>query len=286
MVKKMKKNLILMSLVAIPLLVGCGSGEIEDYIPGDISEDTSIGQDDPTNDTVDTTGNIEMSSLSGDITYYLTQEETAAAAEALVLGEPAEAMPETRVEVFCENNYYFKEYVVENIPTVEGTVPTYSYNISAPQDSACRLVFTTSELDPEQRIITNVSFSITEDNAFVTNDTEVNFSTIELDRSYDSFKDFDGNHIYNSNILINLIDTETLYSTDSGISPYDYNGDGVLDFYEDTDGDLIVDAYEDDNNNGIYNLLEDFDADGVSDMVESVIERDVQDRINDTFENL
>jgi len=156
-------------------------------------------------------------------------------------------VPGTLIEAFCDNNYY------AIVTSTQNGTNEHPFKIDVPINTNCRLVMTTNENDPTNRIITQIGF--TDGNTIVLSQ-DVNLGHIPLEVNYENAEDRDGDHV---------VDTPLTVSPNGASvnnSPvHDNNGNGMIDNYDDDDDDNIVNAYEDDDNDGIENIHDDRDDD-------------------------
>ncbi len=218
----MKKNMILLSLIAIPFITGCGG---------------------TTDSTIDPAASATV--------------ETATAETATISG----TVPGTLIEAFCDDGTY-----VQVTSTQNGT-NQHPFEISIPTNTNCRLVMTTNENDPANRVITPIGFiNGTATGSTLTLNADVNLSHIPLELDYANANDIDMDHVVDQALLVDLNNTESVNLNDTPV--LDTDADGIVDAYEDDDNDDIVNAYEDDDHDGIANIHDDDDNDHKPDYIE------------------
>jgi len=225
----MKARNLALSLVVVPFLIACGGGS------------SSTDNDNEGNER----GETNSSNERGETNYNGQTSETTQKAK--ITG----TVPGTLIEAFCEDGTY-----VQVSSTQNGT-DKHPFELEVPKNINCKLVMTTNENDPANRVITNIGFvsGLTTGSTFKLAD-DVDVSHIPLSLSYSSVQDSDGNHIQDNALLIDLDDNK---STVNDIHVADSNNNGEIDAYEDSDNNNIVNAYEDDDNDGIANLHDDED---------------------------
>ena len=152
-------------------------------------------------------------------------------------------VPGTLIEAFCNNGYYVKVSSVKN-----GTTE-HPFEIEVPTNTNCRLVMTTNENDPANRIITPIGF--TNGSTIVLNQN-INLGHIPLEIEYENADDKDGDHVVDSELII---DPQGASTNDEYV--HDDNHNDLVDSYDDDDDDNIVNAYEDDDDDGIENIHDD-----------------------------
>lgn len=166
-------------------------------------------------------------------------------------------VPGTLIEAFCEDGTYLK------VTSTQNGTDEHPFELDLPTNTNCRLVMTTNENDPLNRIITRIGFINTSAvGSTLTLSTDINLGHIPLSLNYAEVDDNDGDHVVDTLLHIELS------STDAGVNDTpvsDSDHDGTVDAYEDDDDDNIVNAYEDDDNDGNPNIHDDDDDDDDND---------------------
>jgi len=237
----MKTTNLALSLAIVPFLIACGGGSS--------SSDNDNGRNE-----LNERGETNSSNERGEINH--NGQTSATTQKAKITG----TVPGTLIEAFCEDGTY-----VQVTSTQNGT-SKHPFELEVPKNINCKLVMTTNENDPANRVITNIGFK----SGLTTGSTlkladDVNVNHIPLSLSYSTVEDNDGDHIQDNTLLIDVEDNK---STVNDTHVADSNNDGKIDAYEDSDNDNIVNAYEDDNNDGILNIHEDKNHDGKPDFIE------------------
>jgi len=161
---------------------------------------------------------------------------TSAATNAKITG----TVPGTLIEAFCDNGYYAQ------VTSTQNGTNQHPFEIEVPTGINCRLIMTTNENDPTNRVITPIAFS---NGSTIVLNSDVNLGNIPLELNYQNADDKDGDHVVDTPLNINSNGAET---NDNAVQ--DADGNGIVDSYDDADDDNIPNAYEDDDNDGIPNL--------------------------------
>lgn len=152
-------------------------------------------------------------------------------------------VPGTLIEAFCDNNYYAQ------VTSTNNGTNQHPFEIEVPKNTNCRLVMTTNENDPANRVITEIAFS---NGSTIVLNADVDLGNIPLEISYHNAEDKDGDHIVDTPLNVNPNGANT-----NNTPVQDDNGNGMIDAYDDDDDDNIPNAYEDDDHNGTPNLHDD-----------------------------
>jgi hypothetical protein len=215
----MKKRSIVLSMAALPLIVGCGGGsDIADAIA------------DATNTTTST------ATVSGTV-------------------------PGTLIEAFCEDGSYYRVNSTDN-----GTTQ-HPFTLTLPTGTNCRMVMTTNENDPANRVITPIGF-IENGNSGTTlslnGNIDLNHVPLAMDPNL--IPDADNDHVSDDPLMVEIGNSTS--AEVNSIPVMDSDNDGIVDPYEDDDNDNIVNAYEDDDLDHTPNIEDDDDNDGIPDYIE------------------
>ena len=176
-------------------------------------------------------------------------------------------VPGTLIEAFCENGAYYSVNSDNN-----GTTQ-HPFSLALPKDLSCRLVMTTNEDDPINKVITPIKFTnkdgVTSIAFSSTDDIDLAHIDLALDRSEMS-SDTNGDGVEDEPIEVN-IDDPSLEVIDEAVDPLDDDNDGIIDVYEDDDNDGINNHDDDDDDNdGVKDVDDsdnddDHDGDGIMD---------------------
>ena len=154
-------------------------------------------------------------------------------------------VPGTLIEAFCDNGYYAK------VSSIQNGTSEHPFEIEVPTNTNCRLVMTTNENDPANRIITPIGFT---DGSTIVLTEDVDLGNIPLEIEYENADDKDGDHVVDNELIV---DPKGASTNDDHV--HDENNNDLVDNYDDDDDDNIVNAYEDDDDDGIENIHDDDD---------------------------
>ena len=163
-------------------------------------------------------------------------------------------VPGTLIEAFCDNNYYAQ------VTSTNNGTNQHPFEIEVPTNTNCRLVMTTNENDPANRVITEIAFS---NGSTIVLNADVDLGNIPLELSYQNADDRDGDHVVDTPLQVN---PNGAASNNAPVQ--DADGNGMIDAYDDDDHDNIPNAYEDDDRDGTPNLHDDSDGNGEPDYME------------------
>ena len=163
-------------------------------------------------------------------------------------------VPGTLIEAFCDNNYY------SQVTSTQNGSNQHPFEIQVPTGTNCRLVMTTNENDPANRVITPIAFS---NGSTIVLNADINLGNIPLELSYQNADDKDGDHVVDTALNINPNGASV-----NNNPVQDADGNGMVDSYDDPDDDNIPNAYEDNDHDGTPNLHDDDDGDGLPDNID------------------
>lgn len=156
-------------------------------------------------------------------------------------------VPGTLIEAFCDNGYYVK------VASTHNDTSQHPFEIEVPTNTNCRLVMTTNENDPANRIITPIGFT---NGSTIVLTQDINLGHIPLEIEYENADDKDGDHVVDTELIV---DPNGASTNDEYV--HDDNHNDLVDSYDDDDDDNIVNAYEDYDDDGIENIHDDDDDD-------------------------
>lgn len=163
-------------------------------------------------------------------------------------------VPGTLIEAYCDNNYYAQ------VTSTQNGTNEHPFEVSVPTNTNCRLVMTTNENDPANRIITPINFG--SGNTIVLN-KDINLGNVPLALDYQSSGDKDGDHVVDE-----PFDVDPSGASVNNAPVQDKDENGIVDNYDDDNGNNIPNAYEDYDNDGIVNIHDDANGNGVPDFDE------------------
>ena len=163
-------------------------------------------------------------------------------------------VPGTLIEAFCDNNYYAQ------VTSTQNGTNQHPFEIQVPTGTNCRLVMTTNENDPANRVITPIAFS---NGSTIVLNSDIDLGNIPLELSYQNADDKDGDHVVDTAFNVNPNGASV-----NNNPVQDADGNGVVDSYDDSDDDNIPNAYEDNDHDGTPNLHDDDDGDGLPDTID------------------
>ncbi len=171
------------------------------------------------------------------------------------------SVPGTLIEVFCEDGSYYSTQSVQN-----GT-DQHPFEIEVPLNTDCRLVMTTNEDDPANKIVTPIGIVTVDGNSTLfkaEGDVDLGYVDLAMERNIDI--DADGDGVVDQ--ILELEIEKGLLSVELENDPMDQDGDDILDVYDhDDDNDGVYDEDdEDDDNDGILDEdeMNDLDGDGIT----------------------
>ncbi|MBJ6609627.1 MAG: hypothetical protein JG718_04640 [Candidatus Thiothrix moscowensis] len=171
------------------------------------------------------------------------------------------SVPGTLIEAFCSNGQIYSTQSEHN-----GTAQ-HPFTLNLPRNVECRLVMTTNENDPANRVVTPIR--LTKNGAgsiaFASTGSAVNLGYIDLKTTRSAMRaDVNQDGVEDNPLVVDI----SLSASDVGVDtafadPMDVDRDGVIDTYEDDDGDRVPNRYDDDDDgDGTPDLADnDFDSD-------------------------
>ena len=169
-------------------------------------------------------------------------------------------VPGTFIEAYCDNGTYASTTSVQN-----GT-NKHPFSLTVPTNTPCRIVMTTNQNNPAQRVITPVKIN-GQNSVTLTGDTDMGYANIPA--TYAEATDTNGDHVQDSSVDVSPASLAGTATNDSANNdPFDKNNNGKLDTLEDTNGNHTPDGWEDTNNNGKADIFDDSNNNGKPDSVE------------------
>jgi hypothetical protein len=170
-------------------------------------------------------------------------------------------VPGTLIEAFCENGSYVR-VTSNNNGTAE-----HPFSISVPQGINCRLVMTTNENDPENRVITPIGFiNNGTQGVTISLNKHIDMGYVPLAMNPGDIYDANRDHVSDDPHYHDLGDIPDIHVSD--IPVLDSDKDGIVDPYEDNNRNRVVNAYEDDDHDGTPNMYDDDDGNEHPDYLE------------------
>lgn len=169
-------------------------------------------------------------------------------------------VPGTLIEVFCEDGSYYSTNSVQN-----GT-DQHPFEIEVPVDTDCRIVMTTNEDDPANKVVTQVGIVTADGNSTLFRaEGDVDLGFVDLAMSRDDINDTEGDGV--SDDILEIEVENGLLSVELENDPMDKDGNGILDVYDNDDNDTLSNHDDDDDDNdGILDSEDpDDDNDGIAD---------------------
>lgn len=204
----------------------------------------------------------------------------------------------TLIEAFCEDGSYHAVNSQNNATT------KHPFELKIPKDLSCRLVMTTNEDDPTNKVITPIKF-VNNDGissiAFSASD-DIDLAHVDLALSRDMMNsdvNEDGVEDVPTEVNLDVVSSSTMKVIEKDVDPLDKDDDEIIDMFEDDDGDKINNHDdEDDDGDGIKDdddsdhdddddrdgIRDDDDVDDDNDGVEDEVE-DQEDEEDNQTEN-
>jgi hypothetical protein len=151
-------------------------------------------------------------------------------------------VPGTKIEAFCDNDIYKVTQSVQN------ETDKHPFTLEIPKNTNCRLIMTTNEDDPLNKVITALKFDDQKGNQSIiikVEGDEVDLGYIDLPMSINEIDDIDGDHVKDTPLVTPLSSSDAQIVLDEN-DPLDTDGDGIIDMYEDDDHDHIPNIDDDD----------------------------------------
>lgn len=156
---------------------------------------------------------------------------SASAANATISG----TVPGTFIEAYCDDGTHVTTNSVQN-----GT-SQHPFTLDVPVNTPCRLVMTTHENDPAQRVTSQVTVN-GQRALVVTGDTDIGY--VPLPATYAEATDHNGDHVEDQAIDVSPASLNGHTADDTASNPYDDNHNGVVDGLEDRDGNGKADEWD------------------------------------------
>ena len=178
------------------------------------------------------------------------------------------SVPGTLIETFCEDGSYY------SISSIKNGTSKHPFSLVLPTNLSCRLVMTTNEDDPLNKIVTPIKFvnnkGISSIAFSAKEDVDLDFVDLALRRE-DMHSDYNGDGVEDvpKEILLSDASASKLKIIISANDPLDDDNDGIINVYEDDDGDKIPNKDdEDDDGDGVLDTEDndhnnDTDGDGI-----------------------
>ena len=169
-------------------------------------------------------------------------------------------VPGTFIEAYCDNGTYASTTSVQN-----GT-NKHPFSLTLPTNTPCRIVMTTNQNNPAQRVITPVKVN-GKTAISLTGNTNMGYANIPA--TYAEATDGNGDHVQDSPVDVSPEALEgTALDDSANNNPFDKDNNGHLDTLEDKNGDKTPDGWEDTNKNGQADIFDDSNNNGKPDSVE------------------
>ena len=163
-------------------------------------------------------------------------------------------VPGTLIEAFCDDGSYYSTKSTKN-----GTTK-HPFSLKLPTDLSCRLVMTTNEDDPNNKVVTAIKF-INKDGASsiaFSSDKDIDIKHIDLAISRSqmlSDANQDGVEDLPKEIILDDTISSKIKVIISKIDKLDADNDGIINVYEDDDGDKVPNRDDlDDDGDGILDI--------------------------------
>jgi hypothetical protein len=144
-------------------------------------------------------------------------------------------VPGTFIEAYCDNGAYVSTNSVQN-----GT-SQHPFALDLPVNTPCRLVMTTHENDPAQRVTSQVTIN-GKKAVTLTGDTDLGY--VPLPANYAEASDTNGDHVQDNAIDASPASLNGTPVDDIAQNPYDTNHNGTVDGLEDHNGNGKADEWD------------------------------------------
>lgn len=168
-------------------------------------------------------------------------------------------VPGTLIEVFCEDGSYYSTTSVQN-----GT-DQHPFEIEVPLNTDCRIVMTTNENDPDNKVVTPIGIVTADGNSTLfraEGDIDLGYVDLAMDR--DLIIDIEGDGVSDKALEIEV--EHGLLTVELENDPMDKDGDGLLNVYDNDDNDTLCNHDDDDDDND--GIVDDEDTDDDGDGIE------------------
>jgi len=197
-------------------------------------------------------------------------------------------VPGTLIEAFCEDGSY------HSVNSDDNGTTEHPFVLALPIDLSCRLVMTTNEDDPANKVVTPIKFTnkdgVTSIAFIGIEDTDLDHVDLALSR-VDMTSDANDDGVEDDAKEVDVSDS-SIEVIDEVDDPLDSDGDDIIDIYEDDDGDGINNHDDDDDDNdGVKDEDDsdnddDHDGDGIEDSVDVDDDNDgIEDKEDDDDDN-
>ncbi len=169
-------------------------------------------------------------------------------------------VPGTLIEAICDDGSFYSTHSIQ-----DGTAQ-HPFSLDLPQEISCRVVMTTNEDDPANKVVTPIKLvnNGVESIAFKHRGSSLDLGYVDLPLSRAAMPlDLNGDGVADAPMAVEVAADHAQDVELSSLSndPLDKDGDGIVNIYEDDDGDLIPNIDDpDDDNDGIPDI-DDHDAD-------------------------
>ena len=178
-------------------------------------------------------------------------------------------VPGTLIEAFCENGSYYA------VNSETNSSSRHPFKLKLPKNLSCRLVMTTNENDPDNKVVTPIKFINSNGIGSIAfrgrDDIDLDYIALALSRAQmHSDNNGDGVEDVAKELILNGLSTSSLEILVTENDPLDIDNDDIINIYEDDDGDKISNHDDhDDDNDGIDDEEDDDrkhdrDGDGIS----------------------
>ena len=174
-------------------------------------------------------------------------------------------VPGTLIEAFCEDGSYHA------VNSDHNSTNRHPFVLKIPTDLSCRLVMTTNENDPTNKVVTPIKFVSNDGSSSIafSGKTDADSDHIDLALTRDTMNlDLNEDGVEDEPVEVNL-DDDAIEVIEKENDPLDEDDDDIIDMYEDDDNDKINNHDDDDDDgDGIKDEDDsdnddDYDRDGV-----------------------